>query len=280
MTPSSDGTAAAPDVLELRARDLGKTFDDHVVLAGVDLDIRRGEIVGIVGTSGCGKTVLMHMLLGLLPPTAGSIEVADHELPHAPLIDLVHAQQDSVYEVRLSWAVVFQRNALFGDTVYENCALWLREHTDLDEEAIRERVNRSLAAVKLDVDTVLVKQRNELSGGMAKRVAIARALAADPLVVFYDEPTTGLDPVNAVHIHDLLWSTHHSRRGDGSQRTTITITHDRDLLRRLHPRVVLLHGGGICFDGPYEAFKKSNKGPVREYLAEMPALHARQNRYD
>lgn len=280
MTPSLEEAKAVPDLLELRARGLGKTFDDHVVLTGVDLDIRRGEIVGIVGTSGCGKTVLMHMLLGLLPPTEGSIEVADHELPDAPLIDLVHAKQDSVYEVRLSWAVVFQHNALFGDTVYENCALWLREHTKLREAEIRSRVRQCLESVKLDVDDVIDKQRDELSGGMAKRVAVARALTADPLVVFYDEPTTGLDPVNAAHVHDLIWNTHHSRRADGTARTTVVVTHDKDLLRRLHPRTLLLHDAGVCFDGPYDEFLASELEPVRAYLAEMPGLHARATRME
>ncbi|MDJ0520667.1 MAG: ATP-binding cassette domain-containing protein [Planctomycetota bacterium] len=275
MTTSIDEPAADPRLLELCARGLGKTFDDHCVLKNVDLDIRRGEILAIVGTSGCGKTVLLHMLLGLLPPTAGAIEVADHELPGAPLIDLVHAKQDSVYEVRLSWAVVFQHNALFGDTVYENCALWLREHTKLKESAIREQVRACLEAVKLDVDDVIDKQRDELSGGMAKRVAVARALAADPLVVFYDEPTTGLDPVNAAHVHDLIWNTHHSQRADGSTRTTVVVTHDKDLLRRLHPRVLLLHDAGVCFDGTYDEFLASPLEPVRAYLAEMPGLHAR-----
>lgn len=279
MTPTSPTPPAPLGPVELNTTGLGKTFDGHVVLAHVDLEVRRGEILAIVGTSGCGKTVLMHMLLGLLPPTAGRVEVADHELPDAPLIDLVDAPQDRVYEIRLSWAVVFQHNALFGDTVYENCALWLREHTKLPEAEIEKRVRASLEAVKLDVDDVLGKQRGELSGGMAKRVAVARALAADPVVVFYDEPTTGLDPVNAVHIHDLIWTTHHAPRRDGAQRTTVVVTHDKDLLRRLHPRVILLHDAGVCFDGTYEAFLASDLEPVRAYLTEMPGLHARPDRY-
>ena len=279
MTPSDLSEAEALPV-ELRARALHKRFGEHVVLAGIDLEIRRGEIVAIVGTSGCGKTVLLHMLLGLLEPSAGHIEVADHERSDAPLIDLVDAPMDAVDGVRLSWAVVFQHNALFGDTVRENCALWLREHTDLDDAAIEARVRESLEAVKLDVDDVIEKERDELSGGMAKRVALARALAADPLVVFYDEPTTGLDPVNAAHIHDLIWNTHHKTRADGSRRTTILVTHDRDLLRRLHPRVILLSAGAIAFDGPYADFTESEVEAVVQYLALMPALHARQDRYD
>ena len=109
MKPSTQEPSIVPGLVELRASSLGKTFADHLVLADVALEVRRGEIVAVVGTSGCGKTVLLHMLLGLIPPTRGLVEVADHELPDAPLIDLVHAKQDTVYEVRLSWAVVFQQ---------------------------------------------------------------------------------------------------------------------------------------------------------------------------
>lgn len=280
MARLSETLANEPRLVEVRAEGIRKAFAEQVVLDGVDLEIRSGEILAIVGMSGCGKTVLMHILLGLLAADAGKVWVADHGLVDAPLIDIGQARSDRVYEIRLSWAVVFQHNALFSASVNENCALWLREHTKLDERAIHQRVRECLAAVKLDVDAVIDKQRDELSGGMAKRVAVARALAVDPVVIFYDEPTTGLDPVNGGHIHGLIWATHHRRRADGMQRTTVLITHDRELLRRLHPRVLLLHEGRVCFDGSYEAFTASGKEPVRRYLARMPALHAREHHYD
>ena len=186
--------------------------------------------------------------------------------------------------------------------------------------------------MKLDVADVIDKQREALSGGMAKRVAIARAIAADPIVIFYDEPTTGLDPVVSGHIHELIWNSHHApvgprpsgpriepsfwdrladaaatisdaagvsparpsaarvvgsgkRRSDeprpvpatGPQppRTTVIVTHDKELLRRLSPRVVMLDSGRICFDGPYERFGKDDCEPARRYLETMPVLHAR-----
>jgi len=261
--------------VEIRAEGLGKRFGDHVVLRGVNLTIHTGEIVAIVGASGSGKTVLLHCLTGLLPISEGTVRVANHGRPGAPLVALETLRSHDLDEVRLAWAVVFQRNALFSDTVYENCALWLREHLRLPEPEIDRRVREALLAANLDVDDVVGKQRDELSGGMAKRVAVARALVADPVVLFYDEPTTGLDPVNAVHVHDLIWATHHRPRADGKPRTTVLVTHDRDLLRRVHPRVVMLHGGGVCFDGPYDRFTESPEPHAQEYLASMPALHAR-----
>jgi phospholipid/cholesterol/gamma-HCH transport system ATP-binding protein len=201
--------------------------------------------------------------------------VAHHEREGTPLVDLTAIPEEEVDQVRLSWAVVFQKNALFSDTVYENCALWLREHTELSEAEIEARVRESLEAVALDPEDVIHKDRDELSGGMAKRVAVARAMVIDPLVLFYDEPTTGLDPVSAAHIHELIWDTHHRPRADGSRRTTVLVTHDRDLLRRVHPRVVMLHETHVCFDGTYEEFQASDLEPTREYLERMPELHMR-----
>jgi phospholipid/cholesterol/gamma-HCH transport system ATP-binding protein len=122
------------------------------------------------------------------------------------------------------------------------------------------------------------KQREALSGGMAKRVAIARAIAVDPAVIFYDEPTTGLDPVISGRIHELIFSLHHRAvegAAAGRERTSVVVTHDKELLRRVRPRVVMLHDQGVCFDGPYEEFERTDCEPAREYLRAMPVLHAR-----
>jgi phospholipid/cholesterol/gamma-HCH transport system ATP-binding protein len=246
------------------------------VLRAIDLQIRTGELVAVVGLSGSGKTVLLHCLVGLIPCSAGRVLAADHSRPGAPLLDLATLSGVAVDRVRMAWSFVFQRNALFSDTVYENCALWLREHTELDEAEIERRVREALRAVALDDQDVLEKPSRALSGGMAKRVAVARAVSSDPVLLFYDEPTTGLDPVNAAHVHDLVWDMHFRRRADGMLRTTVLVTHDRDLLRRVHPRVVMLHETRIGFDGPYEAFTESSLPYVREYLSSMPELHERQ----
>ncbi len=285
--------------IEIQARAITKSFGSHVVLRGVDLTIRSGEIVCIVGASGSGKTVLLDTLIGLLRPDSGQILAADHNGPpdatgHPPLKDLATVDPRELDMIRLHWAVVFQRNALFSGSVRDNLSLWLKEHTTLGEEEIVERARRSLQAVALDPDVVLDQDRDALSGGMAKRVAIARAIACDPLVMFYDEPTTGLDPMVGSAIHDLIWKTHSTppptsdegfvfrdlgfvrpARTPGARRTTIIVTHDRDLLRRLAPRVIMLHRSGVCFDGRYENFGKSDCPPAQDYLRFMPVLHER-----
>ncbi|MHC5009803.1 MAG: ABC transporter ATP-binding protein [Planctomycetota bacterium] len=264
--------------VEIHADAVCKAFGDHRVLEEVGLEIRRGETVAIVGASGSGKTVLLHILMGLLSQDTGRVLVAHHRLPGSPLVDLGDLDDEALEEVRLSWAVVFQHNALYSGTVYENCAVWLQEHTDLKEREIRERVRRSLEAVALDVADVMEKDRDDLSGGMAKRVAVARAVAQDPILLFYDEPTTGLDPVSSALLHELIWKTHYRPREDGIRRTTVIVTHDRDLLRRVHPRVIMLHDAQVCFDGPYEEFTRSTHAATREYLQAMPVLQNRPPR--
>jgi phospholipid/cholesterol/gamma-HCH transport system ATP-binding protein len=263
---------------EIRAEKVRKAFGSHTVLNGVTLSIPPGQIVAIVGGSGSGKTVLLNIITGLLPLDSGRVLVTDHSQPAAPLVDLATLDEDARDRVRLYWAVVFQHNALHSGTVRDNIALWLREHTDLTEDRIEQRVRDALRAVALDVDDVIEKDREELSGGMAKRVAVARALAIDPIDIFYDEPTTGLDPVYAGHIHELIWNVHHRPRADGKPRTTILVTHDRELLRRLRPRIVMLADARVAFDGPYDDFARSPLPEAVEYLAAMPVLHLREAR--
>ncbi|MBY0263700.1 MAG: ATP-binding cassette domain-containing protein [Phycisphaerales bacterium] len=288
--------------IEISAQGLDKSFGEKIVLAGVDLTVRAGEIVAIVGASGSGKTVLLDVLAGLMAPSAGRVLAADHNrattpvegVEQPPLVDLAELGDQDLDLIRLHWAVVFQQNALFSGTVGQNLALWLREHTRLDAEEIERRCRAALKSVAMDPDEVIGKQRSELSGGMAKRAAIARAIACDPLVMFYDEPTTGLDPVIGAKIQDLIFATHNSPVGPGFEfrdlqglpvaappraglgRTSIVVTHDRDLLRRIRPRVVMLHETRVCYDGPYESFGGDDCPPARAYLAIAPVLHARE----
>jgi phospholipid/cholesterol/gamma-HCH transport system ATP-binding protein len=173
--------------------------------------------------------------------------------------------------------VVFQRNALFSGSVFDNIALWLREVKNLADDDIETIACRVLKAVDLPADDAFLKHPTEgLSGGMAKRLAVARALSMNPTTLFYDEPTTGLDPTSAAHIHDLIVATHEEERPGEPARTTVIITHDKDLLSRLQPRTVLLHRGRVFFDGTLAEFEASDSPEIRPYFEVMPVLHQRR----
>ncbi len=261
---------------EILIEGAAKAFDDNRVLTGVDLTIKRGDVLAIVGGSGCGKTVLMNLILNQLEPDRGRVLVTNHELPGEPLVDLAEIGNDEMNRIHMRWGVVFQRNALFSGTVFDNIALWLREVKNLDDDAIEAVARRVLAAVGLpDDDDFLAHDTYDLSGGMAKRLAVARALSMSPIVVFYDEPTTGLDPTSSAHVHDLIHATHFEARPSEPARTTVIITHDKDLLKRLKPRTVLIHGGRVFFDGSLDEFEASGAPEIRPYFELMPVLHER-----
>ena len=268
------GTLNAPitAATEIRVQALQKSFGDHLVLNGMALEIEKGEMVAVVGRSGCGKTVLLNHILGLMTPDSGHVWVADNEMDGAPLVDVTQFEDAiEIARIHTHWGVVFQRNALFSGSVFENLALWLREVKNLRSDGITEIARAVLTSVTLPVTAdFLESEAASLSGGMAKRLAIARALSMDPVVLFYDEPTTGLDPVSAAEIQDLILATH-----QGGAITTIIITHDKDLLSRLGPRTVMLHEGRVYFDGSFEEFRSANSEIIRPYFVSMPTLHGR-----
>jgi len=258
---------------ELVVSRLVKGFGGHTVLRGVDLTVRRGDTVAIVGGSGCGKTVLLKLMIGHLRPDDGQVCAVDHETPGSPLSNLADLDEAGLDRLRRHWGVVFQHNALLSGTVRENLSLPLECVQGLPPEEIEQRCYSAIKSVGLNPDQVLPLDRDSLSGGMAKRVALARALALRPLVMFYDEPTTGLDPHHASLIHDLIFA---ESRDGAVRRTTLIVTHDKDLLFRLQPRVVMLHEGRVFFDGAYTSFRESPSPIVRPYLELMPILNQRQ----
>jgi len=260
--------------IEILIESAAKAFGDHRVLKGVDLAIKRGDVIAVVGGSGCGKTVLMNLILNQLEPDAGRVLVRDYELDGSPLVDLRDIDGGEMDRIHQHWGVVFQQNALFSGSVFDNIALWLREVKNLEDGAIETIARRVLTAVDLPADDAFLDHDTDrLSGGMAKRLAVARALSMNPIVVIYDEPTTGLDPTSSAHVHDLIHATHLENRPGEPKRTSVIITHDKDLLKRLKPRIAMIHDGRIFFDGTLDDFEASNAPEVRPYFELMPMLH-------
>lgn len=262
--------------VEIRIENLYKSFGSRRVLDGITLDVFRGEMIAIVGGSGSGKSTLLRHIIGLEQPDRGHVLVADHESPVSPLADLGTLDTAGMKRLQVHWAVVFQGNGLLaGRTVEYNIGLPLREVQGLDEPTIHSTVVEVTREVALDPDKDLDLTIDQLSGGMAKRVAIARALAQDPILLLYDEPTTGLDPQIAEQIHHLIASVHERETASGLARTSVIVTHDKAMLYRLCPRVVMLNAGRIVFDGTYEAFQKSDSPITRPYFDLMAELHFR-----
>lgn len=256
--------------IEINIKDLKKGFDGNLVLNDINLNIHRGEIVAIVGGSGCGKTVLLKHILGQLKPDSGEVLVANHETDPAKLTRINDVDEHELGLIHTHWGVVFQNNALFSGSVMDNMSLWLDEIKNLSPAEIKPIATNALKSVGLPCnDEFLSRSVSDLSGGMAKRLAVARAIAMDPKVIFYDEPTTGLDPTSAMQIHELIIATHKQNR------TTVIITHDKDLLKRLKPRIIMLHSGNIYFDGTLDEFEKSNSEYIRPYFDMMVKLQQR-----
>ncbi len=235
---------------------LRKSFGEKKVLDGVDLSIREGDVFIVMGRSGVGKSVLLKNLVGLMKPNGGSIFYKD--------MDLAGLGEGEWRKIRRDFAVVFQHSALFDSlNVGENVAFGLRRMTKLSQEEIAWRVKESLSLVGLEgVDKLRISQ---LSGGMQKRVAIARAIALRPKVIFYDEPTTGLDPIMASTIASLILK---MRREIGS--TSFIITHDLKLAFSVGTRLAMLHHGKIIMEGSPEEFKNPSHPVVRKFVEGIP----------
>ncbi|MCX6641206.1 MAG: ABC transporter ATP-binding protein [bacterium] len=236
----------------IEIKNLVKYFGDNPVLRGVNLTIQTGECIVIIGRSGCGKSVLLKQLVGLLYPDSGEILI-DGE-------DLTQMSEQEIYKTRRKFGVLFQSAALFDSmTVSENISLGLHEHTDLPETEIAAIVESKLRMVGLPGIENL--KPAELSGGMRKRVGLARALAMDPKYVLYDEPTTGLDPIMADIINEMIM-----RLNQELDVTSIVVTHDMTSAYKVADRIVMLHRGLIIYDGTPEQVKNTDDPVVRQFI--------------
>jgi phospholipid/cholesterol/gamma-HCH transport system ATP-binding protein len=236
----------------IEARNLRKGFGTQPVLDGVSFRIENGESVAVIGRSGCGKSVLLKLLIGLLPPDAGEALI-DGE-------NIVPMNERRLLRVRRKFGMVFQGSALFDSmTVAENVAFGLRRHEHLTEPEIARRVAGALEMV--DLPGTENKQSAELSGGMRKRVGLARAIIYEPQIVLYDEPTTGLDPIASDSIDQLM-----VRVRDQLKVTTVVVTHDMRTARRIGQRVLMLHDKRIYASGPADEIFASPDLVVRQFI--------------
>jgi phospholipid/cholesterol/gamma-HCH transport system ATP-binding protein len=243
------------------ARNLSVRFGRQAVLRDINLEVPRGQTLVVIGESGCGKTVLLKSLIGLIRPTKGNVLFDGQDL--ATLNDRELAKQ------RIRFGFVFQGAALFDSlTVAQNVAFPLRQHTDFDDTRIRQTVLERLADVGLP-ENILYKKPAELSGGMRKRVGLARAQVMSPEVILYDEPTTGLDPIMSAVINELILRTRNR-----SPVTSVVVTHDMHTVTKVADRVIMLHPLSrlndhepqVIFDGRPADLERSADPRVRQFV--------------
>ena len=239
--------------IAIRYAGVQKAFGSFRVLRGLDLAIPRGRITAIIGRSGTGKSVTIKHVMGLLRPDAGRIWVGADEL--------TSMHERKLRAVRNRFGLVFQNAALFDSmTVFENVAFPLVEHTRLSRAEIARRVQHKLAQVGLAGADAKVP--SELSGGMRKRVGLARALIRDPEFLLYDEPTTGLDPILAAAMDDLIVQTQHA----GENLTSVVISHDMPAVLRTADKICMLVDGVLLHQGPPSYFIESADPLVRQFV--------------
>ncbi len=238
---------------KIRIRGLYKRFGTKPVLNGIDLDVPRGTSLVVIGGSGSGKSVLLTCLLGLLEPADGLIEIDGRDILRLP--------RNERETVRAQIGMLFQAGALFDSLpVWENVAFGLIARHNTTRGAARAKADEFLREVGLD-PSVGDLAPAELSGGMQKRVALARAIASQPDIMFFDEPTTGLDPVMADVINDLIVST---VRDVGA--TALSITHDMTSARKISDRIAMLYGGRIIWTGPTAEIDHSGNPYVEQFI--------------
>lgn len=238
------------DEIRISVRDLVKKFGTQTVLTGVNLDIKAGETIVIMGGSGCGKTTLLRLLIGSHQPTSGTISLLGQ--------DIASLDSDGFDALKKQFGILFQSGALFQSmTVGDNVALPLQENSDLAPETIEMIVKMKLELVGLRQHAN--KLPSQISGGMMKRAGLARAMAMDPKILFYDEPSAGLDPVTSAEIDQLILEL---TRNFGV--TSVVVTHEMDSAFTIADRMVMLDGGRVLMIDTREEFDRIRKLPESE----------------
>ena len=233
-------------------RDVCKNFESHRVLNNANLNIERGQTTVIIGRSGCGKSVLLKHIVGLLKPDSGKIFVDGQD------ISLLNEKQMKVMNLKIG--MVFQGGALFDSmTVGENVGFALIEHQQVEKRELLERIEESLSMV--DLSGIENLMPSELSGGMKKRVSLARAICMRPEIILYDEPTTGVDPITADSINELIRSMH-----DKLKVTSIVVTHDMKSAYRVADKVAMLYQGRIIAEGTPDEIQNTDNPVVHQFI--------------
>ncbi|MDD3088341.1 MAG: ABC transporter ATP-binding protein [Candidatus Omnitrophica bacterium] len=236
----------------IEIKNVHKTFGGQKVLEGLDLTIRTGESIVIIGRSGCGKSVLLKHIIGLLRPDLGSIEIDG--------VDITKISTKELNKIRTDFGMLFQGAALFDSlTVLENVGFQLFEYTRSSIDEIKQRVAECLKLVGLsNLENI---KPAALSGGMKKRVGLARAICMSPKVILFDEPTTGLDPIMADKINELIRHLHETLGV-----TSITVTHDMKSAYRIADRIAMLYDRKIIADGTPDEIRNSDDPVVRQFI--------------
>lgn len=241
---------SAQPLVELR--DVNFAYDSRPILKGINMTFPKGKVIAIMGLSGCGKTTILRHIGGVLKPTSGRVMVdgqAINELDQAGL-----------YALRRKMGMLFQFGALFTDmTVYDNVAFQMREHTDLPEEIIHDLVMMKLHAVGLRGTHDLMPA--ELSGGMARRVALARTIALDPMLIMYDEPFAGLDPISLTVVGELI-----RKLNDALGATSVVVTHDVQESLKIVDYVYFVANGAIIAEGTADDIRASGENFVKQFV--------------
>ena len=231
---------------------VGKKFGSKIALENINLTIEDGETLAIIGGSGSGKSTLLRLLIGLIRPTSGEIWVDGTEISHI--------SESELDKIRLKMGMVFQYSALFDSmTVGDNVAFGLREHTDMSEKEIAKIVEEKLHLVGLD--NIADMMPSELSGGMKKRVSLARAIAFEPSIIFYDEPSSGLDPIMTAKIDELILSTQQALKV-----TSVVVTHDMGSACRIADRIAMVYEGRLIAVDTVKKFKKIDDARVQAFF--------------
>jgi phospholipid/cholesterol/gamma-HCH transport system ATP-binding protein len=236
----------------IESKNVSKSFNDRVILNHLSVSINRGETLVIIGRSGCGKSVFLKHLIGVLKPDEGEIVIDG--------LNVAALNAKQMAQLRMRFGMLFQAAALFDSmTVGENVGFALIEHSQLSQQAIRERVEESLDMVGLKGIQDLMP--SQLSGGMKKRVALARAICMRPEILLYDEPTTGLDPIMADAINDLIVELH-----DKLKVTSVVVTHDMTSAYKIGTRVAMMYQGKIIQIGKPDEIRNSSDPVVRQFI--------------